>query len=162
MTNSGSIILHRAWLALTVISISEQVELSRQWTNTTSQSTSKDKVNWRIQPLAIKRIQQFALPIVHLIKYPLSIILINFAGNEKMAAKTKWIRIFILCGTITVQTKYHLCQVPRLQVMYFCRCYCDIFTLHVPYLDLHRPSLDPSHSFVISYVGTAELWPPPV
>ena len=54
------------------------------------QSTwSQLKVNKRIQPLAIKRIQQFALAIVHLIKYPLSIILINFAGNEEMAAKTK-------------------------------------------------------------------------
>ena len=28
----------------------------------------------------------------------------------------------------------------------------------VPYFDLHRPSLDPSHSFVISYVDTAVLW----
>ena len=76
-----------------------------------------------IQPLAIKRIQQFGLPIVHLFKYPLSFILINFAGNEEMAAKAKWIRIFSLCGTITVQTKYHRCQLPRLEVMYFCRCY---------------------------------------
>ena len=76
-----------------------------------------------VQPLAIKRIQQFALSIVHLIKYHLSIILLNFAGNEEMAAKTKWIRIFILCRTITAQTKYHRCQVPRLEVMYFCRCY---------------------------------------
>ena len=74
-----------------------------------------------------------------------------------MAAKTKWIRIFILCGTITVQTKYHRCLVPRLEVMYFCRCYCDIFTSQAPYFDLHRPSLDPSHSFVMSYVGTAVL-----
>ena len=93
----------------------------RPWTDATSQLTSK--VNERIQPLAIKRIQQFVLLIVHLIKYPLSIILINFVGNEEMAAKTKWIRIFILCGTITVQTKYHRCQVPWLEVMYFCRCY---------------------------------------
>ena len=42
---------------------------------------------------------------------------------DVMAVKTKWIRIFILCGTITVQTKYHRCQVPRLKVMYFCRYY---------------------------------------
>ena len=34
-----------------------------------------------------------------------------------------WVCIFILCGTITVQTKYHRWQVPRLEVMYFCRCY---------------------------------------
>ena len=33
----------------------------------------------------------------------------------------------------------------------------DIFTSQIPYFDLHRPSLDPSHSFVISYVGTAVL-----
>ena len=39
----------------------------------------------------------------------------------------------------------------------FLRCYCDIFTSQVPYFDFHRPSIDPLHSFVISYVGTAVL-----
>ena len=64
--------------------------------------------------------------------------------------------IFILCGTIAVQTKYDRCQVPLLEVMYFADV-IDIFTSQVPFFVLHRPSLDSSHSFVISYVGTSVL-----
>ena len=92
-----------------------------------------------------------------LIKYPLSIILINFAGNEEMAAKTTWIRSFYF---VAGPSRFKVSPVSGAAAggHVISSDVIDIFTSQVPYFDLHRPSLDPSHSFVNSYVGTAVLW----